>query len=112
MQLSKAKPRRALSAAVNWAVAQQPEIQKSLWSSWPCSWTTSRLMICDISGVLENVIDEALRLHGAAGSPPCIVPAGGCMLAGQFVPEGLTVAMHAYTLHRDTSMFDDGKEMR
>lgn len=55
---------------------------------------------------LEAVIKETLRLYGAApGALPRIVPAGGRTLSEYFIPEGMTVTTHAYSLHRDPNIF-------
>jgi cytochrome P450 len=57
---------------------------------------------------LNKVIDETLRLYGAASdSLPRHVPSGGAQLAGYNFPAGVTVSTHAYTLHRDPQIFND-----
>lgn len=56
--------------------------------------------------LLNAVIEEALRLYGAApGSLPRVVPRGGAALGGYFIPEGTTVCTQAFTLHRDSNLF-------
>ena len=51
---------------------------------------------------LDHLIDETLRLYGAAPAPlPRSVPTGGRTLAGHYVPEGMTVSPVAYVLHRN-----------
>lgn len=62
----------------------------------------------DVEGLrlLNAVIEEALRLFGAApGSLPRMVPKGGTDLDGYFLPEGITVSTQAYTIHRDPTIF-------
>jgi cytochrome P450 len=55
---------------------------------------------------LNAVIDETLRLYGAApGSLPRQPPKGGAFMGEYFVPEGTTVSSQAYTLHRDPVMY-------
>jgi cytochrome P450 len=55
---------------------------------------------------LNRVITETFRLYAVAPSAlPREVPPGGAMLAGYFIPGGLTVATQAYTLHRDPTIF-------
>ena len=55
---------------------------------------------------LDHLIDETLRLYGAAPAPlPRSVPAGGRTLAGHYVPEGMTVSPVAFVLHRDQEIF-------
>jgi cytochrome P450 len=57
---------------------------------------------------LNQVIDEALRLYGAApGALPRVVPGGGATLAGHRLPGGTTVSTQAYSLHRDPVAFPD-----
>lgn len=58
--------------------------------------------------VLNAVIEETLRLYGAApGSLPRIVPPGGAYMGDYFVPEGATVTTQSYTLHRDPAQYPD-----
>ena len=60
---------------------------------------------------LKQVIDESLRLYGAApGSLPRIVPQGGTRLGAYHLPAGTTVCTQAYTLHRDSSIFQDPEQ--
>lgn len=56
---------------------------------------------------LNAVIDETLRLYGAApGSLPRQAPKGGFMFqGGYFVPEKTTVSSQAYTLHRNENIY-------
>jgi cytochrome P450 len=55
---------------------------------------------------LNFVIDETLRIYGAAASAlPRVVPLGGACLAGYWLGEGTTVSSQAYTLHRDPAAF-------
>lgn len=57
---------------------------------------------------LSHVVQEALRLYGAApGSLPRAVPSGGAVLGGYFLPEGATVSTQAWSMHRDPTVFDD-----
>ncbi|KAL5333391.1 cytochrome P450 [Aspergillus crustosus] len=57
---------------------------------------------------LNQVIDEGLRVYGAApGALPRVVPAGGASLVGHQLPAGLTVATQAYSLGRDADVFPD-----
>ncbi|KAI1858148.1 hypothetical protein JX265_010816 [Neoarthrinium moseri] len=55
---------------------------------------------------LSAVIEETLRLHGAApGALPRIVPKGGATLAGHYIPEGITVSTQAFSLHRNSTIY-------
>lgn len=57
---------------------------------------------------LNQVIEEALRLHGAAPSGlPRMVPPEGATLAGQYLPGGSVVCTQAWSLHRNEDIFPD-----
>ena len=56
---------------------------------------------------LIAVVNESLRLYGAApGSLPRICPPGGVKVGPYFIPEGTTISVQAYTMHRDASIFE------
>lgn len=56
---------------------------------------------------LRACIEESLRLRPASSlGLPRIVPAGGRMIAGRFIEEGVTVSVPTYTLLRD-KVFDE-----
>ncbi|KAF9698457.1 hypothetical protein EKO04_003425 [Ascochyta lentis] len=60
------------------------------------------------SPLLNSVIEETLRLYGAApGALPRIVPSQGMIVAGHQVPGGTEVSTQAYTLHRDSRIFQE-----
>ncbi|KAG7527828.1 hypothetical protein FFLO_06571 [Filobasidium floriforme] len=51
---------------------------------------------------LQACIDEALRLHSTSAiGLPRIVPEGGAVVCDEFFPEGMTLSVPAYTVHRD-----------
>ncbi|EXJ86111.1 hypothetical protein A1O1_06480 [Capronia coronata CBS 617.96] len=58
---------------------------------------------------LQAVINESLRLYGAApGSLPRVSPPGGAKLGGRYnIPEGTIVGAQAFTVHRDGAIFPD-----
>ncbi|KAG8168600.1 hypothetical protein KVR01_001349 [Diaporthe batatas] len=57
---------------------------------------------------LNQVIEEALRLHGAAPSGlPRVVPPEGATLAGKYIPGGTIVCTQAWSLHRMPDIFPD-----
>ena len=57
---------------------------------------------------LGAVINEALRVHPAAGLPlERIVPQGGVTVCGAFLPAGTIVGCNAWALHRDEAVFLD-----
>ena len=90
-----------------WAVLKHPSIKARLIeevSTLPANFSGTDAK--DLP-YLSLVIKETLRLYGAApGSLPRTVPAGGRTLGGYFVPEGTTVSTQAFTLHRDTQIFE------
>lgn len=56
--------------------------------------------------VLNAVIEETLRLYGAApGGIPRQKPTGPEHLGGYLIPAGTTVTTQAYSLHRDARVF-------
>lgn len=58
--------------------------------------------------LLNSVIEETLRLYGAApGALPRIVPSQGMTVAGHQLPAGTEVSTQAYTLHRDPRLFQE-----
>jgi cytochrome P450 len=57
---------------------------------------------------LNCVIDETLRLYGAAqGGLPRVVPQNGFTLLGKYLPGGVKVSTQSYSIHRDGSTFPD-----
>lgn len=93
---------------LTWAVLQRPELQKALETEVAAlgeGFTENDLMSLPL---LNAVIEETLRLYGAAPSSlPRVVPSGGAILSGHFIPQGVTVDTQAYTLHRDANIWKD-----
>ncbi|KAK3680333.1 hypothetical protein LTR37_021332 [Vermiconidia calcicola] len=91
-----------------WAVLLRPELQhrveaeiKTLPENF-CDSDVEQLQL------LTAVIEETLRLYGAApGGLPRIVPIGGTVMNDVFLPGGTTVTTQAYTYHRDPKLFQD-----
>lgn len=87
---------------LTWAVLQRPTLQAALEEEVAAlndDFTENDLMALPL---LNAVIDETLRLYGAAPSSlPRVVPESGTKMAGLFIPGGLTVSTQAYTIHRD-----------
>jgi cytochrome P450 len=85
-----------------WAVAQRPSLQDALKAE------LSNLSEDDLNDahlaklpLLNAVINETLRLYGAAPGSLCrSIPSGGAELCGYNLPEGLTVSTQSYTMHR------------
>ncbi|KAK2601426.1 hypothetical protein N8I77_010876 [Diaporthe amygdali] len=62
---------------------------------------------------LRACIDEAMRLSPPkAGSIPRETAAGGIVIDGWAVPEGMSVATSTYTLHRDPDIYKQPYEYR
>ncbi|KAL3445280.1 cytochrome P450 [Aspergillus insuetus] len=60
------------------------------------------------SEYLKAVVNEALRLYGAApGSLPRVTPLPGAQLSGYTIPGGTTVSTQAFSIHRDPAYFPD-----
>jgi cytochrome P450 len=89
-----------------WAVLSHPHWQVQLEeevASLPPGFTDEDL---EKLPVLNAVIEETLRLYGAApGGLPRIVPNGGAHMMDHYLPAGTTVTTQAYTLHRDRTLF-------
>ena len=57
---------------------------------------------------LRACIDETLRIRpSSAFGLPRAIPAGGCMVAGQFIPGGTSVSVPTYSILHDNSIFPD-----
>ncbi|KXS94371.1 hypothetical protein AC578_2517 [Pseudocercospora eumusae] len=57
---------------------------------------------------LRAVIDESLRLRAASRiGLPRIVPPGGRVIAGQYIPGDVTVSVPIYTVHLDREYFEE-----
>ena len=93
---------------LTWAVLQRPDLQAALEhevTGLRDDFTENDLI--DLT-LLNAVIEETLRLYGAAPSSlPRVVPCGGTNLGGHYIPQGVTVDTQAFTLHRDPSIFSD-----
>lgn len=91
-----------------WAVLQRPDLQRRLEEE--VSGLPERFDDAAVEKLplLEAVVNETLRLHGAApGGLPRSVPKGGATLGGHYIPEDFVVETQAYTLHRNADIFPD-----
>lgn len=93
-----------------WAVLKQPQLQASLElevSDLSPDLTSEELKNAPL---LNSVLEETLRLYGAApGALPRVVPEKGLSVCGYFIPSGIVVSTQAYTLHRDSTIFQDAQ---
>lgn len=93
---------------LTWCVLKQPALQKALEdevSNTDAQLTDSFL---ETLPILNAVIEETLRLYGAAPATlPRLTPPGGATLAGHFIPSGTIVGTQSYSLHRDPTIFSN-----
>ncbi|PWN47165.1 cytochrome P450 [Violaceomyces palustris] len=60
---------------------------------------------------LNAVLNESLRYHSTSSlGLPRQIPAGGATICGKFFPEGTTVSVPAYTVHRDKEVWGEDAE--
>jgi cytochrome P450 len=93
---------------LTWAVLQRPELQKALEdevAGLSEGFTENDLINLPL---LNAVIEETLRLYGAAQSSlPRVAPPGGGKLGGHYIPQGTIVCTQAYTYHRDPQIWSN-----
>ena len=91
-----------------WAVLKRPDLQLRLEEEVCTVSDTPRDSELEVLPLLNAVIDETLRLYGAApGGLPRIAPPRHVQLDGILIPPGTTVTTQAYTMHRDPSIFHE-----
>ncbi|KAI2479354.1 CypX Cytochrome P450 [Pyrenophora tritici-repentis] len=89
-----------------WAVLQQPNLQSRLENEIAELSDKLTKEELETAPVLNSVIEETLRLYGAApGALPRTVPKQGTIISGYHIPGGAVVSTQAYTNHRDPSAF-------
>ncbi|KAF5006431.1 hypothetical protein FDECE_7191 [Fusarium decemcellulare] len=94
-----------------WAVLKQPQLQAEL-EREVCGLSPD-LTFEELKNapLLNSVIEETLRLYGAApGALPRVVPEKGLSVGGHFIPSDTVVSTQAYTLHRDSTIFQDAQK--
>jgi cytochrome P450 len=91
-----------------WAVLKDPVLQAHLEEEVIGFSDALDMAELENAPLLNSVIEETLRLYGAApGALPRIVPSQGMTLAGHQLPAGTEVSTQAYTLHRDPRLFQE-----
>ncbi|KAI1010307.1 hypothetical protein LB503_004894 [Fusarium chuoi] len=91
-----------------WAVIKQPQLQAEL--EREISELSDELSFDELKSapLLNSVIEETLRLYGAApGALPRVVPGKGLDVCGHYIPPGTVVSTQAFTLHRNENIFED-----
>jgi cytochrome P450 len=89
-----------------WAVLSQPTLQRELETEVAALSEDYGDGDLEKLPLLNAVIEETLRLYGAAPSGlPRSVPPGGVTIDDQVIPAGTTVTTQAYTYHRDPALF-------
>lgn len=91
-----------------WAVLKDPSLQSRL--EQEVAGLSEQLDVAELDSapLLNGVIEETLRLYGAApGALPRAVPSQGMTVAGFQLPAGTEVSTQAYTLHRDSRLFQE-----
>lgn len=91
-----------------WAVLRDPALQARLEEE--IASLSDQLDTAELENapLLNSVIEETLRLYGAApGALPRMVPSQGMIVAGHRLPGGTEVSTQAYTLHRDSRIFPE-----
>lgn len=91
-----------------WAVLKRPELRNALEEELRDLKPEFTEIDLEALPLLNAVIEETLRLYGAApASLPRMVPSGGTKLGKYFMPGGTTLCTQAYTIHRDASLFTE-----
>ncbi len=93
---------------LTWAVLRQPDIRKTLEDEVNALGSDFTEANLEELPFLNAVIEESLRLYGAApGTMPRQTPPGGATFCGYYIPSNTTVSTQAFTIHRDPSLFED-----
>lgn len=91
-----------------WCVLKRPDLQPRLEeevAALPPGFQDEDL---EQLPLLNGIIDETLRLYGAApGTLPRVVPEGGATLGRHFIPARTVVCTQAFTLRRDPTIFPE-----
>ena len=91
-----------------WAVLSDRSVQEGLEDE--VSALSEPLTDSDLDRlpVLHAVIQETLRLHGAAPTPePRVVPQDGAYFGSHYLPAGTVVSTQAWTMHRNPDIFHE-----
>ncbi|KAI7161010.1 cytochrome P450 monooxygenase-like protein [Hortaea werneckii] len=96
-----------------WAVLSHPSIKNALETEvdkLPQKYKDTDL---ETLPILNGVIEETLRLYGAApGMLPRAVPPAGAEVGGFYLPPGTIATTQSYSLHRDPRIFSEPESFR
>jgi cytochrome P450 len=91
-----------------WCVLNRPELRKQLEEEVAAIKGEVTDTVCESLPILNAVIDESLRLYGAApGCMPRSVPAGGVILGGYYIPDTAIVVTQNWSLQRDPATWNN-----
>ncbi|UJO25205.1 Cytochrome P450 monooxygenase cypX [Fulvia fulva] len=91
-------------------VLSRPELQKQLEEEVASIDGEVTDTACEGLPLMNAVIDESMRLYGAApGGLPRSPAAGGAKLGGYYMPEGTVVDTQNRSLHTDEGTWKDGQ---
>jgi cytochrome P450 len=91
-----------------WAVLKHPQLQTQLEEEIAQLSNELSMAEMEATPILNSVIEETLRLYGAApGGLSRNVPTQGMTVGGYHIPGGTEVSTQAYTNHRDPSIFSE-----
>lgn len=91
---------------LTWAVLKQPLLQKALEDEVNAINGVLTDAALEELPILNAVIEETLRLYGAAPATlPRLTPKGGITLKDFFIPAGTIVGTQSWSLHRDATLF-------
>ena len=94
-----------------WCMLNRPDLQTKLEEEVSSMDGEITDAACERLPLLNAVINESLRLYGAApGGMPRSVPAGGAELGGYFIPSSAIVVTQNWTLHRDPEIWRNADE--
>jgi cytochrome P450 len=94
-----------------WAVLKQPGVQEKLEAEVGSLAEGYRDTDLENLPFLNAVIQETLRLYGAApGTLPRVNKYTSLQVSGYTIPPGVTVNTQAWTMHRDPKIFYDAEQ--
>ncbi|TPX11738.1 uncharacterized protein E0L32_007475 [Thyridium curvatum] len=91
---------------VVWAVLRRPELQRRLEEEVALQDQDFTDETLEKLPLLNNVIDESLRLYNPGGGPlQRVVPPGGVTFLGHYIPEGTVISTLNWNIHRNPVVF-------